>query len=128
MKAHDEAESSALVNADIQAPVPKKRKERHCERTSDGERIRVSMSSEVEMGVDTGNSRESAKLSTTIGSVQEWTKRDVAKFVQELWDMDEDKTKAKHYAASMQAQDIDGEGASQFAVQKVCRRASSSVR
>ena len=54
-----------------------------------------------------------------IDSVQAWTKRDVAKFIQELWDMDEDKTKAKKYAANMQAQDIDGEGANQVAVSKV---------
>ena len=70
-------------------------------------------------GIGTGNLGESAQLSKKIDSVQAWTKRDVAKFIQELWDMDEDKTKAKKYAANMQAQDIDGEGANQVAVSKV---------
>jgi len=102
MKAHDEAESIAVVNAEIQALIPRKSKEGHCERT-----------------IGTGNLGESAQLSKKIDSVQAWTKRDVAKFIQELWDMDEDKTKAKKYAANMQAQDIDGEGANQVAVSKV---------
>ena len=123
MKAHDEAESIAVVNAEIQALIPRKSKEGHCERTPesrpDGERVGVYTVSEVEMGIGTENLGESAQLSKKIDSVQAWTKRDVAKFIQELWDMDEDKTKAKKYAANMQAQDIDGEGANQVAVSKV---------
>jgi hypothetical protein len=44
--------------------------------------------------------------------VKDWTKEQVAKFVQEGWSTEEDRAKGRAYAASMLAEDIDGEGTS----------------
>jgi len=44
--------------------------------------------------------------------VKDWTKEQVAKFVQEGWSTEEDRAKARAYAADMLAEDIDGEGTS----------------
>jgi hypothetical protein len=41
--------------------------------------------------------------------VKDWTKEQVAKFVQEGWSTEEDRAKGRAYAASMLAEDIDGE-------------------
>jgi len=59
-------------------------------------------------GKSVQQSKDAGKLRTS--PVQGWTKLDVAKFVEEAWETEEDRTKAKKYAANMQAQDIDGEG------------------
>jgi hypothetical protein len=59
-------------------------------------------------GKSVQQSKDAGKLRTP--PVQGWTKLDVAKFVEEVWETEEDRTKAKKYAANMQAQDIDGEG------------------
>ena len=44
--------------------------------------------------------------------VKDWTKEQVAKFVQEGWSTEEDRAKGRAYAARMLAEDIDGEGTS----------------
>jgi hypothetical protein len=44
--------------------------------------------------------------------VKDWTKEQVAKFVQEGWSTEEDRAKGRAYAALMLAEDIDGEGTS----------------
>ncbi len=44
--------------------------------------------------------------------VKDWTKEQVAKFVQEGWSTEEDGAKGRAYAARMLAEDIDGEGTS----------------
>ena len=116
------AESTDLVAADIEAPVlaadieaPVDRSEGHWERTPDGECMWVcselqesQMVAAANAGQSVQQSRDAGKLLTP--SVQGWTKLDVAKFVEEVWETEEDRTKAKNYAANMQAQDIDGEG------------------
>jgi hypothetical protein len=44
--------------------------------------------------------------------VKDWTKEQVAKFVQEGWSTEEDRAKGRAYATRMLAEDIDGEGTS----------------
>ena len=109
------AESTALAAVDIEPPVPVDRSEGYWERTPDGERTWVCSEVGATQMVATANAGQSVQQSKDAGKlrtspVQGWTKLDVAKFVEEAWETEEDRTKAKKYAANMQAQDIDGEG------------------
>ena len=108
------AENTALAAVDIEAPVPVDRSEGHWE-TPGGERTWVCSEVGATQMVATANAGQSVQQSKDAGKlrtppVQGWTKLDVAKFVEEVWETEEDRTKAKKYAANMQAQDIDGEG------------------